>query len=344
MSHSVIGMTGLGTIGKQIQAAGVPVSCLGFTRGSVSLSGLIKLFRMLRKINPDVIQTWMYHANVLGLLTGKLVTKAQIAWNIRASVRQLSEYKPLTVATLYLGRLLSKIPDAVVFNSQTGIRDHLKWGYRPKKACYIPNGFDLDLFQPDQSFRHELRERLSIGEHAFCVGFIGRFEPVKDYRTFFEAAGRMHQEQRDTHFILCGEIEEKNRPVVEAWTHEFDLESCIHLLGARKNIYQIMPAMDIFVSSSKSEGFSNVIGEAMACGVPCVVTDVGDSPMIVGQTGRVVLPKDPGAIAKAVLEVRQMSDEERGSLSVCARQRIKADYSIEKIAKVYERLYQTMSG
>lgn len=344
ISHYVVGMTELGSLGKQIQATGTPVICLGFTRGKASLSGMIKFVKILRKIHPDIVQTWMYHANILGLLGGKLFTKAKVAWNIRATVRKFSEYKILTLVTLYLGRLLSRMPDAVVFNSQAGIRDHRKLGFRPKETVYIPNGFNLDLFQPNRSIRNEMRNKLSINEDTPCVGFFGRFEAIKGHRTFFEAAWHITQKIHDIHFILCGEMGDKNRPVLQTWIDEFHLDQKVYLLGSRSDIHKIMPTMDTIVSSSKSEGFSNVIGEAMACGVPCVVTKVGDSALIVGSTGKVVPAENPIEMAQAVIDLLTMSQKKREALGIQARKRIKTHYSLEHITKQYEALYRQLAG
>lgn len=344
ISNYVVGMTELGSIGKQIQASGTPVICLGFKRGKASFSGMIKLIKILLKINPDVVQTWMYHANILGLFGAKLFTKAKVVWNIRATVRKNSEYKKLTLVALYLGRLLSRMPDAVVFNSQAGVRDHRKLGFRPKATIYIPNGFDLNLFQPNNSIRNEMRRKLSIPEKTLCVGLFGRFEPIKDFRTFFKAAWHINQQLHDIQFILCGEIGDKNRPVLKAWIDEFHLEQIMRPLGSRSDVHKIMPAMDTVVSSSKSEGFSNVIGEAMACGIPCVVTDVGDSAAIVGSTGKVVPAQNPFEMAQAVIDLLTKSQKQREALGIQARKKIETHYSLEHITKRYESLYRQMAG
>ena len=336
-SNSVVSLIKPGVIGSRIHSFGIPVRHLGFSLGRISFSGLVKLYCFLRKIRPDILQTWMYHANILGSVTA-VMSGIPVIWNIQASIRQIRGYKPLTLLLVALGSVLSRPTRAIVFNSMKGMLDHEKIGYRSRRNLFIPNGFDTDDYRPNPAIRDEVKKELSIPDNTLCVGLLARFHPVKDHRLFLEAAQIINQKGICAHFILCGDRVDCDNQELMKWIGELHLSSVVHLLGRREDMPSIMTAMDTIVSCSVSEGFSNVIGEAMACGVPCVVTDVGDSSLIVGETGRVISSRSPDALAQAVVDLLQ-SPEKRKALGDRARNRIKEHFSLDEVVKKYETLY-----
>lgn len=207
----------------------------------------------------------------------------------------------------------------------------------------IPNGFDLDAFRPDPESRLAVRRQLEIPEDSLLIGLVARFHPQKDHHNFVQAAGLLHRAMPQVHFLLCGEGITWENPVLGEWIDDAGVESWCHLLGRREDMPKLTAALDIASSSSFGESFPNVVGEAMACGVPCVVTDVGDCAILVGKTGIVVPPNDAGALASAWHQLLEMSHEERRRLGQLARQRIKNKFDLNLVVSRYEDLYKSLA-
>jgi len=342
--NKVICLVEPGSITEKIRGIGVPVKCLGLNHGMVTPCALIELTKALRVSRPDIVQTWLYHSDLLGLLTARAVGRAKIVWNIRCSNMEMHRYRRSTGWTVKACALLSCFPDAVITNSFEARRFHLKLGYRPKAFKVIPNGFDLNMFRPDPERRRTVREGIGISDDSVCIGMIARFDPKKDHFTFLKAASYIIKKGVDASFVLCGEHVDKNNQMLLKWIADLELEGHIHLLGRRDDIPQVLTAMDLMVSSSAfGEGFPNAIGEAMASCVPCVVTDVGDSRKIVAGIGRVVPPRDPSALAAKILELLSLSRVQFRRLGLQARERIAENYSIERITTEYEKLYRHLA-
>lgn len=335
----VVCMLPEGPLAEPIRAAGIPVYSLGMRRGIPSPLALIRLYHLLQRERPDVLQTWLYHADLLGFVAGKLSGVEKIIWNLRCSNVELQHYRRLAGWTIRACTLLSKFPDAVITNSYIAKDFHLTLGYRPKCFEVIPNGFDLDRFQPNEADRVKVMQELGIDIDTPVIGMIARFDHMKGHQVFCNAAGILHKMRPKIHFFLCGNGIISDNSQLITWIKENKIEDVTHLLGERSNIQRILAAIDIYVSSSYGEGFPNIVGEAMACGVPCVVTDVGDSARIVGNTGIVVPPKNPRAVADGILHLLAMSEQEREALGIAARKRISSMFSIDGIVRHYEKLY-----
>ena len=203
----------------------------------------------------------------------------------------------------------------------------------------IPNGFDLNLFKPDLEGRTLVRQELRIPEDTMLIGMVGRFDPQKDHYNFIKAAALLQKEIPDVQFLLCGDDITWENQKLSKWIDETGFHGYFHLLGRRSDISRIMTALDI-ASSSYGEGFPNVVGEAMSCGVPCVVTDVGDSALIVGDTGIVVPPKDPNALALAWKKLIEIGKDKRQKLGHNARLRIRENFNLPSVVRRYEELYK----
>lgn len=339
----VVSMTDRGTFGARIEALGIPVVTLGLRRGLPNPIGFWRLVRLLRLEKPHVLQTWMYHADLLGLIAGRLTNLPRIAWNLRCSNMEMRHYSWLSALLIRLLAVLSGFPDAVLVNSEAGRKFHETLNYHPKRWEVIPNGFDLEIFRPSPEARLRFRAEIGIPEDAFLIGLIARDDPMKDHQTFLQAAGYLLKNHPNIHFILVGRgIDEGNQRLMSL-IESLGILKQTHLLGERSDVANIVPALDIASSASSfGEGFPNVIGEAMACGVPCVVTDVGDSAIIVGDTGKVVPPKNPEALAVAWSDLIMIGSEHRRQLGLAARQRIEENYSLPAIVAKYESLYQEL--
>lgn len=338
--NEVISLTDLGPMARQLEACGVRVRALGMKRGSANPLYLLKLAAWLRKSQPQVIQTWMYHADLVGGLAARLAGLSGVVWNIRHS-----ELHPETDkrSTLWTGqacaRLSRRLPRRIVCCSETSRKFHSEFGYASDRMQVILNGFDLERFKCDPRQRAEVREALGIPQSVPVVGLIARKHPVKDHRNFMQAAGLLHGEYPGVRFVLCGEGVTSADAELKTWARSAGIQDVCHLLGLREDIPRILNALDIATSSSSGEAFPNAVAEAMACGVPCVVTDVGDSRFIVGETGRVVGPRSPAALAQGWKELLEAGQEVRRRLGLAARERVEQNFGMPAVIKQYQDLY-----
>ena len=346
-SPHVISLTSLGEIGPRIQALGIPVEALGMKSGMIPNPIIFaRLVRRLKALKPDIVQTWMCHADLVGGLAARMARVPAIAWNIRHSSLSRDQTKWTTRAVVHLcAKASRRIPDRIVCNSQTARDIHIRIGYDPNRFAILPNGFDLSRFYPDLESRHAVRLELGIPDNAPLIGLIARFDPQKNHQGFFETASQLHHQHPAVHFLLAGSGIADSNSVIREWVQRYGIAEVTHLLGLRQDIPRLTAALDIASSSSSyGEAFPNVIGEAMACGVPCVVTDVGDSAYILGDTGRVVAPGDMTGLAAAWEQLLTLPDSERRALGERARARIAEQFEIGAVVKRYEAFYEELVG
>ena len=200
----VVSMTDKGVIGEKILAAGIPVITLDMLLGQPTLGGLGKLYQILKQESVDIIQTWLYHADLLGFIVGRMAGVKRVIWGIRCSDMHLRKYRPLTALTVRLNGALSSLVDAIVVNSKEGKRIHKKRGYHTERMVLIPNGFDTEQFMPDESAKAWLMDLLGLSQDVIFVGLVARFDPMKDQSTFFKAASILAKQDDRAHFILVG--------------------------------------------------------------------------------------------------------------------------------------------
>ena len=341
----VISLTDAGPVADKIKMLGVPVHELGMKRGKIHPVALIKLTSFLRKRNPDLVQTWLYHSDLIGGVAAKLAGRIEIFWSIRQSNIDADSNKKSTIRIAKTcAKLSTWLPEKIICCSHAALESHVALGYSKEKMIVIPNGFDLDAFHPDKDAGDSVRKELDIDEKTPVIGLVARFDPQKDHQNFIKAAELIIKTDPSVHFILCGDgINSENIKLI-GWIKQAGLEKCFHLLGIRSDITGLVAAMNVAVSSSLGEGFPNVVGEAMSCAVPCVVTDVGDSALIVGDTGRVVAAKDSEALATAIIELLQETPEFREELGIQARLRVEKNYSLGSVVKKYEIAYRGVTG
>lgn len=343
----VVSLVAPGEMGRRLERDGVGVDSLHMRRGVPSPVGLARLAGMLRSYRPDLVQTWLYHADLLGLVARALAFpmggRPRLVWNIRCAFMDLARYRRTTALTLRTCAALSRFPDAVVTNSAAARDFHLGLGYAPRRFEIIPNGFDADRFRPDADARLAVRAELGLGEDDLVIGHAARFDPMKDHRTLLLAAGMAARELPGAVLVLAGHGVDRDNERLAAWLAEAGLDpGRIRLLGERPDMERVMAAMDLHVSSSLGESLPNVVGEAMACGVPSVVTDVGDSAALVGDTGAVVGPGDALALARAMVRMAGLGRIGRGALGLAARERVVAGFSPAGAARRYEALYASL--
>lgn len=339
----VISLTDIGPIGDKIKLCNIPVEALGMKAGVPNPSFIFKLASILRKEKPDLVQTWMYHADLIGGLAAKMANNVPTIWGIHHSNLDPAQNKQMTLWTVKVcAKLSGRIPAKIVCCSEASKVVHNACGYNSKKLHVIPNGFDLKFFKPDSQYNESVRSELGLNSNDIIVGNVARFDPLKDHTNLVNAAAIVHRQHPKVHFLLCGEgINDSNNQLFENIKNA-GVENVFHLLGRRSDIPRLTASFDIACLSSCGEGFPNVVGEAMACEVPCVVTNVGDSASIVDDTGLVVPPHDAGQLADALIKMIDMGEEKRRKLGIKARQRVITHYSIRHIVQQYEDLYKSV--
>jgi len=334
---SVVSLLDSGTQGLPIRELSVPVHELHVNRFAGLLAAIWRLQRISRSFKPDVIQGWMYHGN-LAACCAWLGARRQprLFWSVRQTFKGMKYEKPMTRLVVRVCVALSRFPTHIVFNSQKSREQHEALGFCPARGLVIPNGFDLCLFRPNRKARTKTRERLGIPSEAPVVGMVARDHPMKDHTTFLNAAARVRQQRPSTVFVLAGPGVDGTNTRIRAIIKQLGLDSSVRLIGEKGDTDSLYPAFDVLaLSSAWGEAFPNVIGEAMACGIPCVATDLGDTREIIGNTGCVVSPSNPGELAAKLLTVLSIEKDNEISLGDRARQRVEELYSLDKIADGY---------
>ena len=341
----VISLTyeGESQISQRISDSDIPIYLLNINSKKEILQAIWRLINLVRKIQPDIIQGWMYHANLAAQFASLLTFQSvPTVWNIRHSVYSLKYEKSTTATIIKLLAKMSSFPKNIIYVSHISAKQHEKLGYQDSKSVVIPNGFDTEVFTPSINARNGLRRELGLTENAIVIGLIARYHPMKDHDNFLSAATLLLKKFPDIHFVLVGTGVKKENSGIVSLLSDFKLtdDPHFHFLGERQDISKITAGFDIAsLVSAWGEGFPNVVGEAMSCGVPCVVTDVGDSAWIVGETGKVVPPKDPEKLAQVWQEMIELGQEKRNQLGTLARQRIIENFSLDAIVEQYEELY-----
>ncbi len=300
---------------------------------------LVRAYRAVKAINPDVIYGYQNVAMELSAILGGL-TGSRVAWGVRASDMDLRSYDALAGLVFRAGARLSRFASVIIFNSQRGLAHYLANGYAPARTAVIPNGIDASAFRPDPGASAALRSELHLPDGVRLVGCAGRFDPMKDYDTFLAAAASVAARHPEVHFVLAGPGVTADNAVFHGALARGPLASRLHVLGPRMDMPALLSALDLVVSSSAfGEGFSNVIAEAMACGVPCVATDTGDAAVVLGDTGVVVPVRRPDALAAAVSGLLERPQDELRALGAKARARIVDGYSVARMqARTFEML------
>lgn len=334
-TNAVVSMRGMGNIGPRIAQLGIPVFDLQM-RGITDIAGLLSLRRIVREWQPDLIHGWMYNANMASLLAARCFGKAKLCWSVHASYLDLGLYQRGFRILFRCLRTLSGSPDAVLVVSHASRRWHEAIGYQPKRWLYIPIGVDPAKFRPDSAARAKVRSELGIPNDAPVVGFVANYMPEKDHRNFLAAVAVLQKRLPKVHAVIAGRGVDSN-PDLLRLAAEFGIGSGLHLLGYQNDVAAVMNGFDVFSLSSYSESCPNVLLEAMACGIPCVTTDVGDAAYLVGDTGAVVPPRDPEALAAACMSLLQQ--EGRLLLGRSARERVQQVFSVHSVVRQYESSY-----
>lgn len=331
IDHHVLSLSGRGELSDALAASGARV----FGQSS----GLRRFSAAFLEARPDVIQGWMYHGNLAALALWFRFPTARLFWSIRQSIAVPALTKRSTRKILALQARLSNLPRAVIYNSEEAATGHEALGFSRARRCMIANGFDVDEFRPDLARRAHMRAELGLGETDLAIGLIARFDPWKNHAGFFRVASAILAEHPRCVFILAGKGVEWTNEELVALIPEGQLRRRVLLLGDRRDISTIAASLDIGCNVSHGEGFPNAVGEVMACGVPCVVTPVGASAHLVGDSGFIARSTDDSDIRKALEAAVIMEGGARSVLGQGARERIKAHFSIGAVADRFIAVY-----
>jgi glycosyltransferase involved in cell wall biosynthesis len=327
-------------LGAEIRSLGILVDVLGMGSPIPTPSAIFKFFHTVSSSPPDLLHGWMYHGSLAALSYKLLKAKrSALIWNIRQSIYDLTLEKKTTQAVIKACALLSGATSRIVYNSTTAARQHESLGFDSRRTRVIPNGFDLSQYDASEARRQAARAWLKVSDAECVIGVVARVHAVKDHTTLLNAVARVVRVAPNVRLVLAGRDACWENERLARSISNLELSDHVVLLGERHDLPSIMPGFDIGCSSSLSEGFSNAIGEIMACAVPCVVTNVGESQVLIGDTGVSVPSADAFALSEGLLSLVQLSSAERRQLGVLARKRIAAQYSIQAVALAYDTLY-----
>ncbi|MCX7353278.1 MAG: glycosyltransferase [Alphaproteobacteria bacterium] len=332
MIPSVVSLVPGGENAARIHTAGVPISDLGMQRGLPDPRAVRRLALSIRAARPHVIQSWMYHADLMALAARVTLARAErprLVWGVRCSDMDVSRYGPALRLIIAACARLSARPDAVLVNSHAGRTVHEKLGYHPRRFEVLENGVDTERFRPDPAARAEMRRALGLAPDAIVLAHVARRDPMKDHESYLAALDRL--------------------PHVTGLAIGLDTERLparpnLRRLGPRTDVPRLLAAADFVISSSAfGEGFPNVLAEGMATGAPAVATDVGDAARIVGDTGRIVKPRDAEALARAIAALAGEDAAARAARRERARTRIENAYPLARSAQAYAALYRSLA-
>jgi glycosyltransferase involved in cell wall biosynthesis len=340
VEHVVVSLLGEGKYGHLLRRAGIEVHYLNMSKGIGLFKSLWTLYRLLLRNNPDLVQTWMYHADLIGGIVARFAGVKSILWNVRHSTLEPGKSKRSTRVVAKICALLSGwIPKKIVYCAFESKNVHEKLGYKMHHAVVIPNGYDLTQFVVNDSARMLMRAEIDVSDDDLVIGMVGRFDPQKDHQTLLKAAALLKEKLPSFKLVLVGNGLNDSNYELNDRIKKYNLKGNVCLLDQRSDIAYIMNGLDVHVlSSSSGEGFPNVVAEAMACGTPCITTDVGDAAVIVGNTGWVVPPDTPQALTDAILSAaaeKQYKSEAWAERKLVSRNHIIHSFSLEKMCEKY---------
>jgi glycosyltransferase involved in cell wall biosynthesis len=341
-SPTVLSLLAPGAVGARISAMDVPLLTLGMRQERPLSPAMLRLIPIARSLRPSLLQGWMYHGNLAAsgcaLLSGR---RLPVIWNVRHSIHDMGHENLLTRGFIRLGAALSSSTRAIIYNSRLSASQHEGLGYDPDRTVVIPNGFDCQLFRPRPEMAQRLRHEANIDPGRVLVGMVARNHPQKDSGNLIKATALLAERGVDVHVVIVGPGFDTDNAEVMGAIAQAGVAGRISLLGERHDIPDIVAGLDVAtLPSAWGEGFPNVLGEAMASGVPCVTTDIGDSAWIVGRAGMVVPPRDPEALADALGRLVALGCEGRRQLGVAARARVLEHFEVDDIVGRYQGLYE----
>lgn len=341
--HTVVSLSDYGVYGPLLKELKIEVICLNINGFLSLLSGLIKLFRFIRINKPDIVQTWMYHADLVGGVIAKMSGVKRIFWNVRHTHLDLNLMKFRTILISKLCAIFSKvIPDKIICCSRKAINSHVNFGYKKNKFVLISNGFDLKRFSPQSNLSLTNQYFSELDKSTPLIGMISRYAPVKDHKNFLHALSILRKKNIRFFCIFVGSNLNIDNAELMKLIKLYKLNKHVKLFDVQRDIPAFLNVLDLHVLSSKDEAFPNILGEAMACGTPCIATNVGEAEYILGECGWIVESQNPESLAKVLEEAfDMMNDKSRWlKLKTSSRKRVEEYFSIDKMKNDYIKTWQ----
>ena len=336
---AVVSLTTVGVIGEALRARGTTVHAMGMSSILDFPRALWRLVRFIRRYQPLIVQTWLYHADLLGGLAARLAGSCSVVWGIRSTTIPQGALS----VTHWLVRLCAFcshfVPHRIICCALSAKEAHVKLGFAPHKMTVIPNGYDFSVFDRHVNSRDHARAQWGFSDDDIVIGTVGRFDLLKDFRNFVVAASDLAARRSSARFLMVGHEIEWSNPRLRAWIEAGGAAEHFQLVGERTDVPYCLSALDIFCLSSSNEGFPNVVVEAMAMGLPCVVTRAGDAAQILGDEEFVVPVKDSAALRDALLRMCDLDPAIRTALGRRGAAKVRADYEIERIRREYDEVY-----
>ena len=341
----VISLRNREPLSGRIEALNIPVEHIDLRPNKFEPWKFSRLAQIINKYKPDVVQTWLYHADLIGGLATRLAGRAPVVWGVHHTLADRHSVKSSTwVVARCLALLSGALPSRIICCSQSAHRSHVDFGYAKNKLVTVLNGVDTTRFRPDASARDLLRAELGLPAHSKLIGMFARFHPQKDHETFFQAAALLMKAMPEVHFVLAGgDIDASNRElgvkILRAGT-----AGNTHLLGNRQDMPKLNAGVDVVtLSSAYGEALPMTLCEAMSCGVPCAATNIGDAEILTGRAGLIVEPQDPQALAAAWQYILELNKPDYNELGRQARQRILEFYDLANMVKEYKSIYHSLT-
>ncbi len=343
LESEVICLAPPGPVSHQLDDANIPVYHLGLESAWRFPFGIGALRRRLREVEPDIIQGWMYHGNLAALIAGRGLA-APIVWNIRQSLHRIDLFKMTTRLVVRANIAFSGRADSIIYNSEIACGRHEAIGFHADTAVWIPNGVDVDRYGEVDVDRVGLRKAFGISPDEFVIISVGRVHAVKGHDILMGSVRAVAKAEPRVRFLVVGEGSQwESEPFQEYVTDSLARDRVV-LTGARSDIPELLSIADLFVSPSRTEGFPNAVAEAMAAGLPCVVTDVGDSAMLLGSSGEVVAAGDPESLSAGIIALVHAATADRLEMGAVARDRVRSVFSMTEMVRRYADLYRSLAS
>jgi glycosyltransferase involved in cell wall biosynthesis len=336
--HEVISLSDQGFYGELLLMKGIKVTTLNITSPISVFSGFLRLLSLIKLSRPDIVQTWMYHADILGGIAAKIIGIKKIIWGVHTTFLHPEETKKTTKIAVNISKYLSYlVPTKIICCSETALKSHEKIGYDSSKLMIINNGFDTDAFRPDLKQRNLVRNMLSLDDNVFVIGMIARWHPVKHHEMLLEALKKIKSSNFEWKCLLIGDEMNDENEKLNLLINQYGLKNYVMCLGPRQDMPSVINALDVHILTSSSESFGNVTAEAMSCGVPCIMTNVGEASNLLFEVGWIVPIRNSSSLADCIKDVHKESlNLEKWNLQkLNSRKKIQDNYSIQYMISSY---------
>ncbi|MDA7546236.1 glycosyltransferase [Alphaproteobacteria bacterium] len=334
----VVCLKGTGVLSESFQSFNINVKYLNVTNIIDLLIKIKKIFQIVKSFKPTIVMSWLHISDLIGVFIKIRFPYIKLIWNIRCSAPKINILGFKSWLLVKLLSFFSTLPNCIIANSHEGLKSHIGLGYKPKQTKVIPNGFDTNLFKPNHIKKNNFRKQYNIKKNQMIIGFVGRDTKIKGLDIFINSAGIIHNKINNIIFVYVGDGLLKTNRFLYKRLKDIDCIDNSLLLGGSNKIEDILCVFDILLLTSRSEGFPNILGEAMSCGVPCVVTDVGECKLIVGDSGVVINSFDSKDIAEGCENLLKKISNNKEIFSKKAQNQIKLKFNLHDVLKSYDKL------